>query len=70
MVRGYRQPPETGPVFAWAPSSKDTMNAIQSAIDKEWATKLVSLWSQEGNRSKTTTDVRMDHIYLIKHISE
>lgn len=68
QVQGYHVPPAAGSVFSWESSSKDTLRVIREGMDADWFARLVALWSQEGDRSNGSTDLRMDNIFLIKHI--
>lgn len=44
------------------------LTTIKEGINSDWLAKLVALWSQEGDRSNASTDLRMDNIFLIKQI--
>lgn len=67
---GYKAPPSDHSSFVWEPASKPALSSIEAKIDLPWLTRLVALWSQEGNRSSAGTDLRLDNIYLIKHLGK
>jgi hypothetical protein len=68
QLQGYKPPPAAKSAFSWELPSKDTLTAVREGINADWLAKLVALWSQEGDRSNASTDMRMDNIFLIKQI--
>jgi hypothetical protein len=70
VLAGYKLPPENESAFAWEPSSREALAAISTSVDANWFSRLASLWSQEGNRSSTSTDLRIENLWLIKILCE
>lgn len=69
-VKVYIPPPESGSPFNWSEATLPALEVIQESLDDQnWFMRLATLWSQEsGATTSGTTDVRSDHLVLIKSL--
>lgn len=65
-ISAYKSPPQNRSAFAWEQGSQDVLTTIRNSLDEAWFARLATLWSQEGNRSNTSTDLRPENLAFIK----
>lgn len=69
-LKGYTPVDQATSPFVWQKECQPTLKAISNVLGAEYYSKLSSLWSQESNKSKQSTQLRPENIAFIKTIGK
>ncbi|KIJ68675.1 hypothetical protein HYDPIDRAFT_106916 [Hydnomerulius pinastri MD-312] len=67
-VTAYAPPPEQAVI--WDPSSTESLDVIKQHVDKDYYSKLASLWSQETNSTSGNPDLRSENVLFMKTLAK